>query len=147
MIPGQYTGTFSNGFTSSGFVGGVDIPLTGRGAEIFPNYEANPTGSGAQWAACSALRANTTVWWAMSEPQGEYFTVGTPSTSGSVCPFLTPAEAQALDIKYDDGRAWSGRIVAPNHYGGGVTCTTFATGAWQLNDKTKSCHLMFLFFQ
>jgi hypothetical protein len=142
MISGKYSGTFSNGTGNAppnmtGLVAGLAVPLTGRGAEIFPHHEA-ASGGGTQWSGCAGVNGNIVTWYGLKASSGEYFTVGLPSASQSVCPFLTPAEAQA----------WSGSIIAPNYFGHNTKCTNDLTGGtWQLSDKTVSCHLIFTFFK
>lgn len=151
MVPGQFTGTFSTSTSSgTGFLAGVDVPLTGRGAQIIPNYEMNPKSGAVQWNPCSSSSpADDTLWYQMLVPGGEYFSVGTPAASGGgLCPFLTPIEAESMDTKYDDGKAWTGKIISPDFYGHDTFCTDDLTGGtWQGADTTRSCHLMFFFFQ
>lgn len=72
---------------------------------------------------------------------------GQHATFWSIQPVLRAEEAWNLDVKMDDGKPGSGKVIGPSNTGR-PTCVTSdvaATSEYKLDDTTYGCNLFFVF--
>lgn len=130
LIEGQYTGAGGGGTYDTYF----HVP--GRNA---PASRISP----AAWGISHGTIANGDAF-KYAGSWGNFMKVGIAGVHEPVDGFLKPEEAWNIDIKLDDGRPASGKVMGQNI----TACTTSAdntdtSGTYKLNSNTNGCALMF----
>jgi prepilin-type N-terminal cleavage/methylation domain-containing protein len=138
LVAGSFTGT-SGPSELSDTVPGLNVPSS-KIANAGFEWTVFASGSGIPATFWNAQYSSQYLLFGSSVNSGGGYDSGGNILDHGV---LSPTDAQAIDLKIDDGLPFSGNVLGSGYAGGISNCAPYATNAYNTSISTIQCSLLF----